>query len=401
MAIDSGATAWILASTALVMIMTPGVGLFYGGLVRRKNFINMITLSFVAFALVSIQWVLFGYSLAFGTDIGGFIGNLQYIGLNNVGMEPGPYSPVIPGLLYMVFQLVFATVTMAIVTSGFAERIKFSSYLVFALIWTTIVYDPLAHWVWGGGWAAQFGAIDFAGGTVVHISSGFAALALALVIGKRVGYGKYGMEPANIPWSILGAALLWFGWFGFNSGSAVDANGLAALAFVTTNTAAAAAAISWTLVSWAHGGKPSSLGFVSGAVAGLVAITPAAGYVTPMSAIVIGGVAGALCYGIMLWRQGRGVDESLDAWAVHGMGGLWGALATGIFAMAAINGKSGLIEGNVSQFIAQVAGAGAAVVYAFVVTYVLALVIDRTLGLRVTEEEEYVGLDISQHGERC
>jgi Amt family ammonium transporter len=392
MAIETGATAWVLASTALVMIMTPGVGLFYGGLVRKKNFINMITLSFVAFALVSIQWVLFGYSLAFGGDIGGFIGNLQYLGLNNVGMEPGPYSPVIPGLLYMVFQLVFATVTMAIVTSGFAERIKFSSYLVFALLWTTIVYDPLAHWVC---------AIDFAGGTVVHISSGFAALALALVIGKRVGYGKNMMEPANIPWSILGAALLWFGWFGFNSGSAVDANGLAAVAFVTTNTAAAAAAIAWMLVSWAHGGKPSSLGFVSGAVAGLVAITPGAGYVTPMAAIVIGAVAGVLCYGIMLWRQSKGVDESLDAWAIHGMGGLWGALATGIFAVAAINGKSGLLEGNMTQFIAQVVGAGAAVIYAFVITYILAVIVDKTFGLRVTEEEEYVGLDISQHGERC
>jgi Amt family ammonium transporter len=401
MAIDSGATAWILASTALVMIMTPGVGLFYGGLVRKKNFINMITLSFVAFALVSIQWVLVGYSLAFGPDVGGFIGNLQYLGLNTVGMDPGPYSPVIPGLLYMVFQLVFATVTMAIVTSGFAERIKFSSYLIFAALWTTIVYDPLAHWVWGGGWTAQFGAIDFAGGTVVHISSGFAALALALVIGKRVGYGKYGMEPANIPWSILGAALLWFGWFGFNSGSAVDANGLASLAFVTTNTAAAAAAIAWMLVSWVHGGKPSSLGFISGAVAGLVAITPAAGFVTPMAAIVIGAVAGVLCYSIMLFRQTKGVDESLDAWAVHGMGGLWGALATGIFAVAAVNGKSGLIEGNVSQFVSQIVGAGAAVIYAFVVTYILAVVIEKTIGLRVTEEEEYVGLDISQHGERC
>jgi ammonium transporter, Amt family len=401
MAIDSGATAWILASTALVMIMTPGVGLFYGGLVRKKNFINMITLSFVAFALVSIQWVLFGYSLAFGPDVGGFIGNLQYLGLNNVGMEPGPYSPVIPGLLYMVFQLVFATVTMAIVTSGFAERIKFSSYLVFAALWTTIVYDPLAHWVWGGGWSSQFGAIDFAGGTVVHISSGFAALALALVIGKRVGYGKNVMEPANIPWSILGAALLWFGWFGFNSGSAVDANGLAAVAFVTTNTAAAAAAIAWMLVSWAHGGKPSSLGFVSGAVAGLVAITPAAGYVTPMAAIIIGGVAGVLCYSIMLWRQSKGIDESLDAWAIHGMGGLWGALATGIFAVAAINGKSGLLAGNMNQFISQIVGASAAVVYAFVITYILAVIVDKTIGLRVTEEEEYVGLDISQHGERC
>ncbi|MGA2912229.1 MAG: ammonium transporter [Methanoregula sp.] len=401
MAIDSGATAWILASTALVMIMTPGVGLFYGGLVRRKNFISMITLSFVAFALVSIQWVLIGYSLAFGHDVGGFVGNLQNLGLNGVGMDPGPYSTAIPGLLYMVFQLVFATVTMAIVTSGFAERIKFSAYLVFALIWTTIVYDPLAHWVWGGGWAAQFGAIDFAGGTVVHISSGFAALAIALVIGKRVGFGKYGLEPANIPWSILGAALLWFGWFGFNSGSAIAANGLAASAFVTTNTAAAAGALAWMLVSWAHGGKPSSLGFVSGGVVGLVAITPAAGYVTPMASIVIGAVAGVLCYSAMLFRQKKGFDESLDAWACHGVGGLWGALATGIFAAAAVNGASGLLEGNVHQFVANATGAFAALIYAFVVTYILAVIIDKTIGLRVTEEEEYVGLDISQHGERA
>jgi Amt family ammonium transporter len=401
MAIDSGATAWILASTALVMIMTPGVGLFYGGLVRRKNFINMITLSFVAFALVSIQWVLIGYSLAFGPDVGGFVGSLQNLGLNGVGMDPGPYSTAIPGLLYMAFQLVFATVTMAIVTSGFAERIKFSAYLLFALIWTTIVYDPLAHWVWGGGWASQFGAIDFAGGTVVHISSGFAALAIALVIGKRVGFGKYGLEPANIPWSILGAALLWFGWFGFNSGSAIAANGLAASAFVTTNTAAAAGALAWMFVSWAHGGKPSSLGFVSGGVVGLVAITPAAGYVTPMASIVIGAVAGVLCYSAMLFRQKKGFDESLDAWACHGVGGLWGALATGIFAAAAVNGASGLLEGNVHQFVANATGAFAALIYAFVVTYILAVIIDKTIGLRVTEEEEYVGLDISQHGERA
>lgn len=404
MAIDSGATAWILAATALVMIMTPGVGFFYGGLVRRKNLISMITLSFVAFALVSIQWVVIGYSLAFGNDplnsLNGFIGNLQYAGLNNVGMDPGPYSTAIPGLLYMVFQLVFATVTMAIVTSGIAERVRFSAYLVFALLWTTIVYDPLAHWVWGGGWAGQFGALDFAGGTVVHISSGFAALALALVIGKRVGFGKYVMEPNNIPLTILGAALLWFGWFGFNAGSAVAANGLAANAFVTTNTAAAAGAMAWLLVSWING-KPSSLGFVSGAVAGLVAITPGAGYVTPLASVLIGAIGGVFCYGIMLWRIRSGLDESLDAWAIHGMGGLWGALATGIFAVAAVNGASGLVEGNVHQFVANAAGAFAAVIYAFVVTYILAVIIDRTIGLRVTEEEEYVGLDISQHGERC
>jgi len=400
MALDSGATAWILASTALVMLMTPGVGFFYGGLVRKKNFISMITLSFVAFALVSIQWVVLGYSLAFGPDVGGFIGNLNFLGLNGIGMEPGSYSPAIPGLLYMVFQLVFATVTMAIVTSAFAERIKFSAYLVFALLWTTIVYDPLAHWVWGGGWAAQFGSLDFAGGTVVHISSGFAALALALVIGKRVGFGQYALEPANIPMAILGAALLWFGWFGFNAGSALAANGLAANAFVTTNTAAAAAAMTWLLVSWIHG-KPSSLGFVSGAVAGLVAITPGAGYVTPMAAIVIGAVAGVLCYGMMLFRIKKGLDESLDAWSIHGMGGLWGALATGIFAISAVNGASGLIEGNVHQFVANAVGAFSAVIYAFVVTYILAVIVDKTIGLRVTEEEEYVGLDISQHGERA
>jgi ammonium transporter, Amt family len=400
MVLDSGATAWILASTALVMLMTPGVGFFYGGLVRKKNFISMITLSFVAFALVSIQWVILGYSLAFGPDVGGFIGNLDFLGLNGVGMEAGSYSPAIPGLLYMVFQLVFATVTMAIVTSAFAERIKFSAYLVFALLWTTIVYDPLAHWVWGGGWAAQFGSLDFAGGTVVHISSGFAALALALVIGKRVGFGQYALEPANIPMAILGAALLWFGWFGFNAGSALAANGLAANAFVTTNTAAAAAAMTWLFVSWIHG-KPSSLGFVSGAVAGLVAITPGAGYVTPMAAIVIGAVAGVLCYGMMLFRIKKGLDESLDAWSIHGMGGLWGALATGIFAMAAVNGASGLIEGNVHQFVANAVGAFSAVIYAFGVTYILAVIVDKTIGLRVTEEEEYVGLDISQHGERA
>jgi len=400
MTLDSGATAWILASTALVMLMTPAVGFFYGGLVRRKNLISMITLSFVAFALVSIQWVVIGYSFAFGSDVNGFIGNLEYMGLNNVTMEPGAFSPIVPGLLFMVFQLVFAAVTMAIVTSGIAERVKFSAYLVFALIWTTIVYDPLAHWVWGGGWAAQFGALDFAGGTVVHISSGFAALALALVIGKRVGFGKYVMEPNNIPLTILGAALLWFGWFGFNAGSAVAANGLAANAFVTTNTAAAAGALAWMIVSWLNG-RPSSLGFVSGAVAGLVSITPAAGFVTPMAAIVIGAVGGVFCYCIMLWRIRKGLDESLDAWAIHGMGGLWGALATGIFAVAAVNGASGLIEGNVHQFVANAAGAFAAVAYAFVVTYLLALAIDKTIGLRVSEEEEYVGLDLSQHGERC
>ena len=399
MVLDSGDTAWVLASAALVMLMTPGVGFFYGGMVRRKNVIAMIALSFIAFALVSIQWVLWGYSLAFGPDIQGFVGGLSALGLSGVGMAAGPFAPTIPGLAYMVFQLVFATVTLAILTSVFAERVKLSSFIIFGLLWTTLVYDPLAHWVWGGGWTAAMGAIDFAGGTVVHISSGFSALAIALVIGKRRGYGKYLMEPANIPIALLGAAMLWFGWFGFNAGSALAANGLAANAFVVTNTAAAAGALTWMCASWYHG-RPASLGVVTGAVAGLVAITPAAGYVTPLAAIVIGVIAGLLCYSMMLFRIRKGLDESLDAWSVHGMGGLWGALATGLFASAAVNSYTGLFYGNPKQFLVQLVAALAAVAYAFVVTYILATVVEKTIGLRVTDDEEYVGLDISQHGER-
>lgn len=397
MSIDSGTTAWLLISTALVMLMTPAVGFFYGGLVRRKNFISMVALSFIVFALVSIQWVILGYSLAFGGDIGGLIGNLQHFGLE--GLDPGQGDTAYPPLLFVAFQLVFATVTMAIVTSGFAERVRLSAFILFVLLWTTLVYDPLAHWAWGGGWTMGLGSLDFAGGTVVHISSGFAALAVALVIGKRAGFGQYTMEPHNIPMTLLGAGLLWFGWFGFNAGSALAANGLAANAFLVTNTSAAAGALSWLFASWIRG-KPSSLGMVSGAIAGLVAITPAAGFVTVPASIVIGVAAGLLCYACMLWRINRGLDESLDAWSIHGMGGLWGAIATGIFAAAAVNGFSGLIEGNLQQFVANVIGALAALAYAFVVTYILAFVIDRVIGLRVSEEEEYVGLDLSQHGER-
>jgi Amt family ammonium transporter len=397
MTLDTGTTAWLLTATALVMLMTPGVGFFYGGLVRRKNFISMVALSFIVFALVSIQWVLFGYSLSFGGDIGGFIGNLQYAGLSGIGMEAGDAG--YPPLMFVAFQLVFAAIAMAIVTSGFAERVKLSSFIIFALLWTTLVYDPLAHWAWGGGWAGSFGSLDFAGGTVVHISSGFAALAVAMVIGKRSGFGQYSMEPHNIPMTLLGAALLWFGWFGFNAGSALAANSLAANAFLVTNTSAAAGALAWLAASW-YRGKPSSLGMVSGAIAGLVAITPAAGFVDVGVSIVIGAIAGLICYGAMLFRLKKGLDESLDAWAVHGMGGLWGAFATGIFATAAIGGYPGLIEGNLDQFIANTVGALSALVYAFVVTLVLAFIIEKTIGLRVSEDEEYVGLDISQHGER-
>ncbi|MGB7993213.1 ammonium transporter [Methanoregula sp.] len=398
MALDTGVTTWLMVSALLVMLMTPGVGFFYGGLVRKKNFISMIALSFLVLALTSVQWIMIGYSLAFGYDVGGFIGNLQYLGLNGVSATAG--TAAYPPLVYMVFQLFFASVTLTIVTSAVAERVKLTSFIVFSLIWLSIVYCPLAHWAWGGGWAQQMGLIDFAGGTVVEICSGFAALALALVIGKRAGFGEYSMEPHNIPIALLGAALLWFGWFGFNAGSALAVNGSTVTAFVNTNTAAATGALAWMFASW-YNGKPSSLGMVSGAIAGMVAITPAAGFVTPLAAVLIGAVAGVFCFAMMLLRIGKQLDESLDAWAIHGMGGVWGTLATGLFAAAAVAGFSGLFEGNVHQFLINALGAGAAVVYAFVVTYVLATIIDRTIGLRVTPDEEYVGLDICHHGERA
>ncbi len=383
---ESGDVAWLLTSTALVMLMTPGLGLFYGGMVRRKNVLSMISLCFLTLAIVSIQWIIIGYTLSFGHDINGIIGSLEYLGLKNLKMID--YA-------FVAFQLMFAAITLAIITSAMAERVKLSAFIVFGILWTTLVYDPLAHWVWGNGWLAKLGALDFAGGTVVHISSGFSALALAFLIGKRMGFGEYSMEPHNIPMTLLGTALLWFGWFGFNAGSALAANNIACNAFIVTNTAAAAGALAWMFASWIKG-KPGSLGIASGAVAGLVAITPAAGYVDPLSSIVIGAVAGVLCYSAMLFRVKKGIDESLDAWAVHGMGGFWGAIATGIF--ASINAK-GLLLGNVHQFVVQIIGAVSAVAYAFVVTLIIAKIVDATIGLRVSEDEEYVGLDISQHGE--
>ncbi|MCP1662349.1 MAG: ammonium transporter [Methanocalculus sp. MSAO_Arc1] len=396
MELDSSAITFILIATAMVMLMTPGVGLFYGGMVRRKNYISAIALAMISFAVVSIQWVLIGYSLAFGPDVGGFIGNLDHIGLRGVGME----GDGIPDLLFMVFQLVFAGLALAILTSALAERVKISSFIVFGLLWTTLVYDPLAHWAWGGGWAHQLGALDFAGGTVVHISSGFGALAAALVIGKRIGFGSHSMEPNNIPMTLMGGALLWFGWFGFNAGSALAPDIIAVNAFVVTNVAAAAGALAWMFAAWIYG-KPSSLGMISGAIAGLVAITPAAGYVDILASIPIGLIAGLVCYKAMLWRINKGLDESLDAWAIHGVGGLWGALATGVFATAAVGGVNGLLYGNPAQLGIQALDAFAAVIYAFVVTYILAYAVHKTLGLRVTEDEEYVGLDISQHGEKA
>ena len=397
MALDTGTTAWMLVATALVILMTPGVGLFYGGMVRKKNFISMFALSLVALAFVSLQWVVVGYSLAFGPDIGGVIGDLSRFGLAGVGLDPG--TGTYPPILFAAYQLAFAAVTLAVITSAVAERIRLPAFIVVALLWTTLVYDPIAHWVWGGGWAQQLGVLDFAGGTVVEICSGFSALALALVIGKRVGFGEYSMEPHNIPMALLGGALLWFGWFGFNAGSALGANGVAANAFMTTNTAAAAGAVAWLLVSWLYG-RPASIGMITGAVAGLVAITPAAGYVSVPASILIGGVAGVLCYGAMVWRLRRTYDESLDAFAVHGVGGLWGTVVTGIVATTAVNLYPGLLEGNGYQLLVNTVCALVIMVYAFVVTYLIALLVDRLIGLRVSEDEEYVGLDISQHGER-
>ncbi|MCZ7384601.1 MAG: ammonium transporter [Candidatus Methanoperedens sp.] len=402
--VDSGDTAWVLASSALVMIMTPALGLFYGGMVRKKNALSTIMFSFVILALISVQWVLYGYSLAFGPDIGHVIGNLDWLGLTGVGQEPNTdYAATIPALAYMIFQAMFAVITVALISGAFVERIKFKAFMVFSLLWATLVYDPIAHWVWGvGGFLRNMGALDFAGGTVVHISSGVSALAIAFVIGKRKGFGKQAMEPHNIPMVILGAALLWFGWFGFNGGSAVASNGLATSAFVVTNTAAAAAALMWVLLSWYHK-RPSVLGAATGGVVGLVAITPASGYVTPLAAIVIGAVGAVISYYAMLFRSKQNVDDSLDVWACHGLGGTWGAIATGIFATVAVNsaGANGLLYGNPGQLTTQIIAVAVTWVYAFVMTVVLAKIVDATIGLRVPDEEEAVGLDISQHAEKA
>src|SRR5512136_1196602 len=329
--VNAGDTAWVLIASALVMMMTPALAFFYGGMVRKKNILSTLNLSFIIMALISVQWVLYGYSLAFGADLGGLVGGLDFLGLAGVGSQPNPaYAPTIPHLAFAAFQMMFAVITPALITGAFVERVRFKTFLAFTLLWATLVYDPVAHWVWGaGGMLRQLGALDFAGGTVVHVLAGFSALAFALVIGARKGFGASTFEPHNIPYSVLGAGLLWFGWFGFNGGSALAANGLAANALVTTNTAAAAAALSWMLITWRQN-KPSVLGIVTGAVVGLVAITPAAGYVTPLAAIAIGALASPISLLAIKARQKMGLDESLDVWACHGMGGTWGALAVGL-----------------------------------------------------------------------
>lgn len=401
---NTGDTAWILMSSALVMLMTPALGLFYGGMVRRKNLLSTIMFSFSILAVMSIQWIFFGYSLSFGPDKGGIIGGLEWLGLNGVGQDVNPdYCPTVPHIAFMTFQMMFAVITPALISGAFVERIKFSSFLIFTVLWATLVYDPVAHWVWGvGGWLRNMGALDFAGGTVVHITAGFAALAFSFVIKKRKGFSVVNMEPNNIPYTIIGAALLWFGWFGFNGGSAIGANGLAANAFLVTNVAAASCALTWMILNWIYR-KPSALGTATGAVVGLVAITPASGFVSPASAVVIGAVAAIISSGCIMLRNRWKVDESLDVWACHGMGGLWGAIATGIFADKSINpaGADGLIFGNWNLLGAQFLSTIVVVIYSFALTFVLAKLIDRVWGLNVSDAEEQVGLDISQHGEEA
>jgi Amt family ammonium transporter len=402
--VDKGDTAWILTSSALVLMMTiPGLFLFYGGLVRGKNVLGTIMQSFVVVALISIQWVLWGYTLAFGPDIGGWIGSFTWLGLSNVGTSPNPdYAATIPHQAFMVFQMMFAIITPALITGAVAERAKFGTFIVFVLLWATFVYDPLAHWVWGKGWMGAMGALDFAGGTVVHISSGFSALAAAYFFGRRVGYGYETMTPHNLPFTVIGASLLWVGWFGFNAGSALAADGLATVAFVTTNTAAAAAALAWMFTEWFTHGKPTALGAASGAVAGLVAITPAAGFVSPMSAIIIGAVGGMLCYKACNLKARLGYDDSLDVVGVHGIGGTWGALATGLFASKAINpaGNDGLFYGNPAQLGIQAITVVATIAFALIMTFIILSILKATMGLRVSEEEERMGLDLTQHNER-
>lgn len=400
---NTGDTVFVLMSAALVMLMTPGLALFYGGMVRGKNVLGTLMQSFIILGVITLEWVLWGYSMAFGPDHAGIIGGLDWFGLAGVGMDASPdYGTTIPHGAFMIFQCMFAVITPALITGAFAERVKFSAFLLFTLLWGALVYNPLAHWVWGvGGWIGKMGALDFAGGTVVHISSGISALAAALIVGRRLGYGTTPYIPHNIPMTVTGAALLWFGWFGFNAGSALACNGLAVNAFIVTHISSAVAALSWMFLEWIHRGKPTSLGAASGAVAGLVAITPASGFVGPLSSVLIGAFAGIICYGGVLMKSGLGYDDSLDVVGIHGLGGTWGALATGLFASKAINpaGADGLFFGNPGLLWTQFISVMATMIFAFVMTVIILKFVDLLVGLRVPEEDEEKGMDISLHNE--
>jgi Amt family ammonium transporter len=394
--LNTGDTAWMLVSSALVLLMLPGLALFYGGMVRSKNVLSTMMHSFVVMGLIAVQWVAVGYTIGFGNDIGGLVGGFNKLMLNGITIDT--LSNTIPELVFAMFQGMFAIITIALISGAVAERMKFSAYCIFALLWSTLVYDPIAHWVWGGGWLSKLSpaALDFAGGTVVHLSSGISALALIIFLGKRHGFPQERMAPHSLPLTLLGAGLLWFGWYGFNAGSALAANGTAALAFTTTTVAPAIAGLSWMVAEWIHAGKPSALGFASGVVAGLVAITPAAGFVTPGWALLIGLGAGIICYLAILMKAKLKYDDSLDAFGVHGVGGTFGALATGAFATV---GATGLISGNFGQFVSQAIAVGAAGAYAFIVTLVIAFILSKTIGLRVEKEDEIIGLDQTQHSE--
>lgn len=401
--LSAGDTTFVMISAALVMLMTPGLGLFYGGMVRQKNVLGTIMQSFIVLGLISLQWVVFGYSLAFGNDVHHWVGGLNFFGLDGVGQTANPeYAASIPHLAFMIFQAMFAVITPALITGACAERFKFSAFLLFITLWATLIYDPIAHWVWGtGGWLRNLGALDFAGGTVVHIASGSAALVVALVIGKRKAYPKGSILPHNLTMVLIGTALLWFGWFGFNAGSALAANGLAVSAFVVTNIAAATAMLSWTFLEWFLRGKPTALGAASGAVAGLVAITPASGFVGPAAAILIGALVSPICFGAIQLKNKLGYDDSLDAFGVHGVGGTWGALATGLFASLAVNpaGANGLFHGNPKLLGIQAIAVLATAAFSMLGTLVLLKLVDALVGIRIPDHEEAIGLDLTQHGE--
>ena len=402
---NTGDTAWLLVSAALVMLMTPGLALFYGGMVRTKNILGTVMQSFIVLGLISIEWMLVGYSFSFGPDLGGngIIGDLSWFALSGVGLSPfKDYAATVPHQAFMIYQMMFAVITPALITGAFAERFKFSTYLVFTLLWALLVYNPVAHWVWGtGGWLRNLGVLDFAGGTVVHITAGVSALAAALAVGRRRGYGVETLAPHNLPMTVLGAGILWFGWFGFNAGSALAAGDLSTSAFVNTHMAAAAGTISWVFTEWIHRGKPTVLGATSGCIAGLGTITPASGFVLPGAAVLIGLAAGVLCYAAVMMKGRFRYDDSLDVVGVHCVGGTLGTLATGLFATTAVNaaGANGLLFGNPRQLAVQALGAGVILLYSFVVTWILLKVLDRVMGLRVTDEHEFQGLDITQHGE--
>ncbi len=403
--INAGDTAWVLLSSALVLLMPPGLAFFYGGMVRKKNMLSVLMQCFIIMCVLSIQWVLFGYSLSFAPSEG-FWGGFKWFGLNGVGLEPyADYAGTIPHQAFMIFQAMFAIITPALIIGAFAERMKFSAFLLFILLWATFVYDPLCHWVWGiGGFLKNLGALDFAGGTVVHINAGIAALVTALILGKRVNLDKNVPTPHNMPFVVLGTGLLWFGWFGFNAGSALAANGLAVNAFVVTNTSAAAAGLSWALIEWWRNGKPTIFGVCSGAVAGLVAITPAAGFVSVIPAIIIGLLVSVFSFvAVAVIKPKLGYDDSLDAFGVHCVGGIWGALATGLFASKAVNpaGNNGLFFGNPKQFLIQLITVLVTLAYTLVVTFIIYKLVDLLVGVRVSEKEESMGLDLTQHRERA